>query len=124
MERGLGDFVRGGFGRLAQTVAEAGDREVLRPARCRASRAYGRPLLGRQTIASSTDGESNRFEGRPFPAAAIDFVLELAQPRRADVNVFSIARVHGTAFGLPSPREAARMLREGLRLALRLARDS
>jgi nucleotide-binding universal stress UspA family protein len=42
-------------------------------------------------------------EGRPFTAAAIDFVLELAVPRRADVNVFSIARVHGTAFGLPSP---------------------
>lgn len=42
-------------------------------------------------------------EGRPFSAAAIDFVLEIAAPRRADVNVFSIARVHGTAFGLPSP---------------------
>ncbi len=27
----------------------------------------------------------------------------LAQPRHAAVDVFSIARVHGTAFGFPSP---------------------
>lgn len=42
-------------------------------------------------------------EGRAFPAAAIDFVVKLAETRRAEVNVFSIARVHGSAFGLPSP---------------------
>jgi nucleotide-binding universal stress UspA family protein len=42
-------------------------------------------------------------EGRAFPAAAIDFVAELAETRRAEINVFSIARVHGTAFGFPSP---------------------
>jgi nucleotide-binding universal stress UspA family protein len=30
-------------------------------------------------------------------------VARLAGPRRAAVSVFSIARVHGTAFGFPSP---------------------
>jgi nucleotide-binding universal stress UspA family protein len=42
-------------------------------------------------------------EGRAFPAAAIEFAVALAQPRRAAVEVFSIARVHGTSFGLPTP---------------------
>jgi nucleotide-binding universal stress UspA family protein len=30
-------------------------------------------------------------------------VARLAQPRHASVSVFSVARVHGTAYGLPSP---------------------
>ncbi|MDQ6821085.1 MAG: universal stress protein [Actinomycetota bacterium] len=42
-------------------------------------------------------------EGRAIPAAAIDRVVELAQPSGASVQVFSIARVHGVAFGLPNP---------------------
>jgi nucleotide-binding universal stress UspA family protein len=42
-------------------------------------------------------------EGRPIPDAAIRRVVELARPADASVRVFSIARVHGTAFGLPSP---------------------
>jgi nucleotide-binding universal stress UspA family protein len=42
-------------------------------------------------------------EGRAIPADAIEFVARLAGPRRAAVNVFSIARVHGTAYGFPSP---------------------
>lgn len=41
-------------------------------------------------------------EGRPIPKAAIARVVELAQPG-ASVRVFSIARVHGTAFGMPTP---------------------
>jgi nucleotide-binding universal stress UspA family protein len=41
-------------------------------------------------------------EGRTIPDAAIARVAELAQPG-ANVRVFSIARVHGTAFGMPSP---------------------
>lgn len=41
-------------------------------------------------------------EGRPFTAATIDRVAELAA-RGAHVQVLSIARVHGTAFGMPSP---------------------
>lgn len=41
-------------------------------------------------------------EGRSIPNAAIARVAQLAQPG-ASVRVFSIARVHGTAFGLPSP---------------------
>ncbi|MGA9859517.1 MAG: universal stress protein [Solirubrobacteraceae bacterium] len=42
-------------------------------------------------------------EGRRIPQAAIDRVRELAAPSGAQVHVFSIARVHGTAFGMPSP---------------------
>jgi nucleotide-binding universal stress UspA family protein len=42
-------------------------------------------------------------EGRPISDAAIDRVLELARPAGASVRVFSIARVHGVAFGLQSP---------------------
>ncbi|MBV9605004.1 MAG: universal stress protein [Solirubrobacterales bacterium] len=42
-------------------------------------------------------------EGRPFSDAAIARVIELARPGDATVRVFSIARVHGVAFGLPNP---------------------
>jgi nucleotide-binding universal stress UspA family protein len=41
-------------------------------------------------------------EGRPIPDAAVDRVVELAQPA-ATVRVFSIARVHGVSFGLQTP---------------------
>ena len=42
-------------------------------------------------------------EGRVIPAAAVDFAIALAAPHKAAVDVFSIARVHGTSFGFPSP---------------------
>ena len=42
-------------------------------------------------------------EGRAIPIEAIDFVTRLRKPRHAAVDVFSIARVHGTAYGFPSP---------------------
>jgi nucleotide-binding universal stress UspA family protein len=42
-------------------------------------------------------------EGRPIPDAAIDRVVELAHAGDASVRVFSIARVHGVAFGLQTP---------------------
>jgi nucleotide-binding universal stress UspA family protein len=42
-------------------------------------------------------------EGRPFSDAAIARVIELARPAGASVRVFSIARVHGVAFGMQSP---------------------
>jgi nucleotide-binding universal stress UspA family protein len=41
-------------------------------------------------------------EGRTIPNAAIARVVELADPG-ATVRVFSIARIHGTAFGMPTP---------------------
>jgi nucleotide-binding universal stress UspA family protein len=41
-------------------------------------------------------------EGREIPRAATDRVIELAAPG-ANVHVFTVARVHGTAFGFPSP---------------------
>jgi nucleotide-binding universal stress UspA family protein len=42
-------------------------------------------------------------EGRAIPAAAVDRVVELATETGASVRVFSIARVHGVAFGMPTP---------------------
>jgi nucleotide-binding universal stress UspA family protein len=42
-------------------------------------------------------------EGRPIPEAAIRRVIELADPHGASVRVLSIARVHGTSFGMPTP---------------------
>jgi len=42
-------------------------------------------------------------EGRPIPDSAIARVIELAADSGASVHVFSIARVHGVAFGLPNP---------------------
>jgi nucleotide-binding universal stress UspA family protein len=55
----------------------------------------------------SSDGPFERIllatEGRPIPDAAIDRVVELARPSGASVRVFSIARVHGVAFGMQSP---------------------
>ncbi len=54
--------------------------------------------------------EAGRFErillaseGRPFTDAVIQRTIELARPAGASVRVFSIARVHGVAFGLPNP---------------------
>jgi len=41
-------------------------------------------------------------EGRTIPNAAIARVVEVAE-RGATVRVFSIARIHGTAFGMPTP---------------------
>jgi nucleotide-binding universal stress UspA family protein len=42
-------------------------------------------------------------EGRPFTEAAIERAIELAKPNRATVHVFTIARVHGVAFGMQNP---------------------
>jgi nucleotide-binding universal stress UspA family protein len=42
-------------------------------------------------------------EGRPIPPAAVARALELAKPAGASVHVFTIARIHGTAFGMPTP---------------------
>jgi len=41
-------------------------------------------------------------EGRPIPDLAIARVIELADAD-ASIHVFSVARVHGVAFGLPNP---------------------
>ena len=52
-------------------------------------------------------GRYNRIllasEGRAFADAAIKQTIDLARQSNASVHVFSIARVHGVAFGLPSP---------------------
>lgn len=55
----------------------------------------------------SAEGPFDRIllatEGRPIPNAAIDRVVELARRPDASVRVFSIARVHGTSFGMQTP---------------------
>ena len=56
---------------------------------------------------SSAEGPFKRIllasEGRPIPDAAIERVVELAQPSDASVRVFSIARIHGVSFGMSNP---------------------
>src|SRR5437588_9332890 len=42
-------------------------------------------------------------EGRPISDAAVDRVTELARESGASAHVFSIARVHGVAFGMQTP---------------------
>ena len=42
-------------------------------------------------------------EGRSITNAAIDRVAELTSPSGASVHVFTLARVHGVAFGLQTP---------------------
>ncbi len=42
-------------------------------------------------------------EGREISRAAIARAVELAKTDKAPVHVFAIARIHGVAFGLPSP---------------------
>ena len=55
----------------------------------------------------SSDGPFERIllasEGRPISNAAIERVVELAKPSAASVRVFTIARIHGVAFGMQSP---------------------
>lgn len=42
-------------------------------------------------------------EGRPIPDAAVDQVIELARESGSTAHVFSVARVHGVAFGMQTP---------------------
>ncbi|HEY2260574.1 MAG TPA: universal stress protein [Solirubrobacteraceae bacterium] len=42
-------------------------------------------------------------EGREIPAEAIERVSQLAARSGATVRVFTVARVHGVAFGMPTP---------------------
>jgi nucleotide-binding universal stress UspA family protein len=42
-------------------------------------------------------------EGRPIPDAAVERVIELAAESGAKVRVFSVARIHGVAFGMQTP---------------------
>jgi nucleotide-binding universal stress UspA family protein len=42
-------------------------------------------------------------EGREISDAAVARVVELARPWGASVRVFSIARIHGVAFGMQNP---------------------
>ncbi len=60
-------------------------------------------------VAEPTPGQSRprrillASEGRPIPSAAVARAIELAKPAGASVHVFTIARIHGTSFGMPTP---------------------
>ena len=83
------------------TATPAPDRGRLRPVSATAR------LRKPPQPPSSGDGPFERIllasEGRPISNAAIDRVVELAKPADASVRVFTIARVHGVAFGMQSP---------------------
>jgi nucleotide-binding universal stress UspA family protein len=56
----------------------------------------------------SAEGESFErvllaSEGRAIPQAAVDLVIKLAKPSGGSARVFSIARIHGVAFGMQTP---------------------
>jgi nucleotide-binding universal stress UspA family protein len=63
--------------------------------------------LSKQEPASPSDGPFERIllasEGRPFSAATIARVIELAKTSDASVRVFTIARIHGVSFGMQMP---------------------
>jgi nucleotide-binding universal stress UspA family protein len=42
-------------------------------------------------------------EGRPIPDSAIEQVIALARDSGATAHVFSVARIHGVAFGMQTP---------------------
>jgi nucleotide-binding universal stress UspA family protein len=42
-------------------------------------------------------------EGRRIPASAVEFAVQLARKAEAPVHVFIVARIWGSAFGLPHP---------------------
>jgi nucleotide-binding universal stress UspA family protein len=42
-------------------------------------------------------------EGRQIPPAAVATAVELAKASGASVHVFTVARIHGTGFGMPMP---------------------
>jgi nucleotide-binding universal stress UspA family protein len=61
-------------------------------------------------VAEPTPGQEAGFrrillasEGRQIPPAAVARTIELARGAGASVHVFTIARIHGTSFGMPTP---------------------
>lgn len=61
-------------------------------------------------MAGRESPEEQRFErillaseGRPIPDSAVDRVIQLAKRHGATAHVFSVARVHGVAFGMQTP---------------------
>jgi nucleotide-binding universal stress UspA family protein len=65
-------------------------------------------LSATSQVAEPTPGQARyrrillASEGRQIPPAAVARVVELAEPG-GSVRVFTVARIHGTAFGMPSP---------------------
>jgi nucleotide-binding universal stress UspA family protein len=62
-----------------------------------------RRTLKRPAVTAPPGGILLATEGRPISKAAVARAAELAKAERAPVHVFAVARIHGVAFGLPSP---------------------
>ena len=62
-----------------------------------------RRIIQRSNAPAPFGGVLLATEGRSISEAAVARAVELAKADDAPVHVFAIARVHGVAFGLPSP---------------------
>jgi nucleotide-binding universal stress UspA family protein len=60
-------------------------------------------MLKRPTVTAPRGGVLLATEGRPISKAAVERAGALARAEKAAVHVVAIARIHGVAFGLPSP---------------------
>jgi nucleotide-binding universal stress UspA family protein len=63
------------------------------------------PASGRERPAEAGSFERILLasEGRAIPQAAVDLVIDLARSSGGSARVFSIARIHGVAFGMQTP---------------------
>jgi nucleotide-binding universal stress UspA family protein len=66
-------------------------------------RVAGVRVKGGELPAPRTASVLIASEGREFTAASIALAAELARGADCTVHVLSIARIHGTSFGLPNP---------------------
>jgi nucleotide-binding universal stress UspA family protein len=62
-----------------------------------------RRTIKRPELTAPVGGVLLASEGRPISRGAVEKAAELARAARTPVHVFSIARIYGVAFGLPSP---------------------
>jgi nucleotide-binding universal stress UspA family protein len=63
------------------------------------------PASGRERLAEGESFERILLasEGRAIPQAAVDLVIDLVRSSGGSARVFSIARIHGVAFGMQTP---------------------
>jgi nucleotide-binding universal stress UspA family protein len=62
-----------------------------------------RRAIKRSAYTAPAGGVLLATEGRPISKAAVARAVELAKADGSAIHVFAIARIHGVAFGLPSP---------------------
>ena len=62
-----------------------------------------RRTIKRSTFTAPPGGILLATEGRAISSAAVGRAVDLAKADGLPVHVFAVARIHGVAFGLPSP---------------------